>query len=201
MKKEVIIYIHGFNSGPGDKIEYLKKEFPDFDVAGIQLKHESPFDDFVDVVSIINKYVLNNVHVVGTSLGAFYSFAARNHGVIKPHNVHYYLINLPVSPYEILKKYEGTKLTNYKTGIEYTLPEGFVDGLIKIKNNFINYDNLYNVDFLLGIFDEVVNFDELIYGLRESKQPYKLEWYNTDHRFEDISPVVEKIKDNINIKI
>ena len=68
----LIINLHGFNSGPGDKVVQLQKAFPGCDIIAPQLPYD-PLQAIQVVIEILEKYSKDEIHIIGTSLGAFYA--------------------------------------------------------------------------------------------------------------------------------
>ena len=117
----IIIYLHGFNSGPGEKTEELKKNFPELRIISPQLP-VNPIDAINLIKSIIDENPKATYHIIGTSLGGFYAMYLSS--VYGPeYEIIYYVINPAFLPHISLKKYENKALKNYKTGIEYTIGE------------------------------------------------------------------------------
>jgi len=195
--KKVIIYIHGFNSGPGAKAEELQKQFTDCEVIAPQLPY-NPIQS-IDVISnIIDQHIDSDLHIVGTSLGAFYTmylsikYCSRD-------NIFYYLINTSFEPHITLRRYEGKLLTNYKTQEEFETTSEFFDQLhalyYPIKKAY-NVNCIYSSNYFIGTEDEVVNFSNFIDFLKSFEIPYKVHYSKQDHRFSNISDVVRAISYN-----
>jgi uncharacterized protein len=122
-----ILQIHGFNSGPGSKAEELQKAFPQAKVIAPQLKHQ-PKEDVEFLKSILVDHKGLAVHVVGTSLGGFYTMIL-SAAFSKEENLHFYVINPSFSPYETLSRYIGETVTNLKNGDQMTITQQFGDEL------------------------------------------------------------------------
>ena len=184
MKTTNILYIHGFNSGPGKKVETIKEA--GFNCFCPQLKN-IPKEDLQTLKECIQK---ENIHqVVATSLGGYYGLILAQEFT----DLKYHLINTSYKPYETLKIFLNTKVKNYKNGEEFFVDAIYLNELKKIKPNLsiISKDSIY---FYFGSQDEVLNFDELIKEITinlNSKNIYK---EDQDHRFQDIKIVLTKIK-------
>ncbi|MDR1897459.1 MAG: hypothetical protein LBR10_11780 [Prevotellaceae bacterium] len=112
MTNNLIINLHGFNSAPGGKAEFLREHFGDSVVAP-QLPIETK-DALSITHAVIDRHQGANIHIVGTSLGGFYALYVSLSR--KESNIFYHLINTPLTPHLDLAQYEGQTLTNFKTG-------------------------------------------------------------------------------------
>lgn len=193
--KKTILYIHGFNSGPGIKSEILSKEFTNFKIISPQLKHKVD-DDILLLKSIVENS--DEIHIVGTSLGGFYAMIL---GIIfeDKEDLYVYLINPSLSPYDNLKLHLNKKFTNYKTGEDFIVTRDFIRDLQKYSGilSFFNKKNLTNFYFFLGMKDDVVNPSPLLNILKSFDSPYNLFTDDQDHRYLDITPVIKQIKENL----
>lgn len=73
----MIIYLHGFNSGFGEKAETLIKEFPDQEVVCFDFKN-TPIDDFKRLENTV-EHIDEPIYIVGTSMGGFYGLLIYNY--------------------------------------------------------------------------------------------------------------------------
>src|ERR1017187_2600847 len=79
--KDVIIYLHGFRSGPqSEKSVQLKHRFPELITASYDTLH--PDVAFAQLEQLIRPYVHENLVLVGSSLGGFWACQmARKHAL------------------------------------------------------------------------------------------------------------------------
>lgn len=195
--KTIIINLHGFNSGPGAKAEELQKQFPNCEVIAPQLPYDP--DQAIKLVSnIINEHIDSDIHIVGTSLGAFYiMYLSIKYS--KRLNIFYYLVNTSFEPHITLRRYEGKVITNYKTGEQFETTAEFFD---KLKALYIPIKKAYSADcihsstYFIGTEDEVVDFSNFMDFLKSFKVPYRLHYSKQDHRFSDLSDVISAIRYN-----
>ncbi len=190
--KKTILYIHGFNSGAGQKVEGLKSA--NFEVIAPQLEHLNATEDLRKLQEIAQKLISENkgFEVVGTSLGGFYAMCLSVYisNFTKNHTTCYHCINPSYRPYETLKRVLGEQLINYKTGQPYELKQEFLNSL---KNEFKKMqlgikNNIEKIHFYLGTQDELLDFTE-IENLRGD-----IIYSNQNHRFSDISLIIDEIK-------
>jgi predicted esterase YcpF (UPF0227 family) len=133
-KKGLILYIHGWNSHANARkaklIESELKNHETFETASITLKNH-PRDAIKQLTDFIsekqNKY---NVHLVGSSLGGYYSVF-----LAETLNLKATMINPAVWAYKIFENDRG-KNVNPNTGEKYFIDQDWVAGLeeIFIKN-------------------------------------------------------------------
>ncbi len=192
--KTVILYIHGFNSGPGKKVDILKKEFPNFDVICPQLVGE-PLKDIITLFNIVKLYP--SIHIIGTSLGGFYAMLLNTLYNWRL-ETYFYIINPSINPEITLSKYLGKELENTITGEKYTLTEKFFDEITALKSHYHLFRcGFSGVTFFIGTKDTTLNFNELLEKLNETGKPYNINYSDQDHRFENILPVISQIYQNV----
>jgi len=195
--RTVIINLHGFNSGPGGKAEELQKQFPDCKVIAPQLPYD-PFQAIELIRGIIDQHSQDDIHIVGTSLGAFYGMSL---SVIYRErlNIFYYLINTSFEPHLTLRRYEGEVITNYKTQEQFkTTPEFFnlLKRLYSTVKKHYSADCIHSSNYFIGTEDEVVDFTNFIDFIKSFEVPYRLHYSKQDHRFSELSDVVKAISYN-----
>lgn len=193
-----ILFIHGFNSGPGDKVEQLKERFPNFEIIAPQLTYDVD-EDLINLKKGISSK--KNVHIIGSSLGCYYALILKNY--IEPlyndQDIIYYLINPSLKPYQTLSKYLNQTLENYKTGNQFTVTQEFLDDLEYYKDKIPNFSNtdLNDLYFFISENDEVINHKPLLESLKKSNKPYNLKFSKQNHKFSDISDVISSLKNNL----
>ena len=196
--KKVIVYIHGFNSGPGDKSVELQKQFPDCEIISPQLPYNC--DEAMKILrEIVDNNLDNEVYVVATSLGAFYAMMLSVLQAFQD-NISFYLINPSFTPHTTLRRFVSTTVVNYKTGENFYVSEEFLDKLetyYKALVQTYSPSALHSCNFFLGTLDELLDFTNLLDFIRQYKAPYRICYSQQDHRFEDISLVVREIKKNM----
>ena len=196
--KQKILYIHGFNSGPGDKVETFKEHFPDCEIISPQLPN-SHFDS----IDILSKIIDDNenIHIVGTSLGGYYGMIL-NHIYSQRDDILFYIINPMTNVKKFIKSKVGKEFTNYKTNETFTYDYGLGKELEVLNDGYEGMrmtldDVIYNHPyFFIGNNDEVINHKKLIKKLKKSKKPYHIFEDNQDHRYSDLTKVIEIINKN-----
>jgi hypothetical protein len=194
--KKVIISIHGFNSGPGKKAEELQNQFPDYVVEAPQLPYD-PNQAIEVLTSLVDKYSDTEIHIVGTSLGGFYTMYL---SVLykERDNILYYVINPSFEPQVTLQRYGIVQ--NFKTG-EYfaTTLELFKSFAVMYEHVIENYDTrcIHSSNYFIGTFDEVLDFSNFKSFIYSMKVPVRMYYSEQDHRYSDISTVVDKLKENM----
>ena len=195
--KTTIINLHGFNSGPGAKAEELQNQFPDCEVIAPQLPYD-PKQAIELIRGIIDEHIENDIHIVGTSLGAFYAMYLSTY-YNTCDNIYFYLINTSFEPHATLRRYEGKVISNFKTGEEFETTAQFFDALAilysRIKNNY-DRDCICASTYFIGTEDEVIDFTNFKEFIHVFGTPYKLHYSKQDHRFSDLSDVVKAIRYN-----
>ena len=187
-----ILVIHGFNSAPGSKSKDLEKSFPNANVFSPQLTNQPLYD-----IGMLNNFISShkNIHVVGTSLGGFYTMclalANKNRD-----DISFYIINPSYTPYINFKFKVGEEFINYKLGNKFIVNSAFVEELnilqSELHSSFVNLPNMY---YYFGNKDEVLNHDPLKTKIKLSP-PYNLFESDQDHRHENISSIISQIKIN-----
>lgn len=195
--KTAIVNIHGFNSGPGGKFDELKKQFPTSEVFCPQLSGDNPTNDILILQQLVASLNGKDIHVVGTSLGGLYAMYL---SVLFCHrdDITYYIIN-PAYQFTI-EKHLGTTLLNYKTNTPTTITQDTIRGLDEIKyavSKYFDSQAVCSCNFYIGSQDDSLQFDELHILLQQLQSPYKLYTSPQGHRFQDISQIVQHIKQNM----
>jgi predicted esterase YcpF (UPF0227 family) len=192
MNNNLIINLHGFNSAPGGKADFLRTRF------NRVIAPQLPIDT-AKVMDAINSNLTQHpsepVHIVGTSLGGFYALYTS----IKRSEttIFYHLINAPLTPHLDLAKYEGQTLTNFKTGEACLVSPTFIGSLEEMSNEIkqsFNPDVLDRMFLYVGTLDDVVDGGLLIQFLAGFNRPLRVIPEAQDHRFSDISCVAENIQ-------
>ena len=195
--KAVIISLHGFNSGPGQKAQELQKQFPDCQVIAPQLPYD-PTKAIELISEIIDQHIDSDVHIVGTSLGAFYAMYL-SITYCNTSNIFFYLINTSFEPHITLKRYEGIVLTNYKTQQQFETTTEFFRALtilfLKIRGLY-DANCIYSSDYFIGTEDKVIDYTNFTNFLSSFQVPYRLYYSKQDHRFSNLSDVVQAIRYN-----
>ena len=196
--KKVIIYVHGFNSGPGEKSIELQNTFADCEVIAPQLPYDP--DQAVAILrEIIGKHLGNDLHIIGTSLGAFYVMYAST--LYKDYeNVLYYLINPSFTPHNTLQRYKNSTVVNYKTNEQFKVTGKLLLALKKYYQQITEmYDEscIHSSNYFLSTQDEVLVFDKFKEYISKFKVPFRIYYSEQGHRFTDISLVVRKLKSNM----
>jgi uncharacterized protein len=189
----IIIYAHGFNSGPGAKVKQLEASFPEHTVLSPQL----PYDP-EQAISILENILEENadkpIRFVGTSLGGFYGLCLASRHYQK--DIFFYLINTALMPHLSLSRYLHTTVTNFVTSERYFIDQTILEKykkLYRIMYAQLNGTTLQKLRIFQGSRDDLVNHDELRQLLKAYETPVQISTHDQDHRFEDITPVIETI--------
>lgn len=200
-----VVYLHGFNSGPGEKADFLRNNLSeDFKVLAPQLSNRPKQVLYDQVIPLIEQQSNEDIHIIGTSLGGFYAAYLATVGLRSLDNIQYYLINPSLKPTDILRDQVGTVFENYKTGVQFQLDQNYILELKSIEEELTasfekaiqSIPFLSSLNFYIGLQDTVVEPGYLIDLLGNSRNPVKLSVSNQDHRHSDISQVVTDIKKN-----
>ena len=126
-KRDLILYVHGWNSHAKARkaqlIEHELKHHEIFDTASITLNNH-PREAVKQLTEFISeKQSKYNVHLVGSSLGGYYSvFLAENL------NLKAAMINPAVWAYKIFENDRGD-VENLNTGEKYFIDQAWIDSL------------------------------------------------------------------------
>jgi predicted esterase YcpF (UPF0227 family) len=189
-----ILVIHGFNSGPGNKSEILQKSFPQSTVYSPQLNNE-PFKD----LRVLQDFISNNknIHVVGTSLGGFYAMYLAIFSYNRD-DLSFYIVNPSFTPYENFTPKLNQTFTNYKNNSTFTISEDFINELDTLQCHLYEQFDVYsNMYFYIGENDKTLNHKLLLNKLYSLDKPLNIFTSNQDHRHDDLTLVINQIKENI----
>lgn len=177
-----IIYIHGFNSGGkgNDKAELLKKHFDN--VVAFDLP-PSPDDAMQMLVDEIRESNIDDLVLVGTSLGGFYA-----HHLSKTFGIKAVLINPSLDPSTTLATKIG-RLKNFTTGVEYDFTQDDVDQLAKyyVKPDAMRVPTIVALD----LDDEVLDANIAINAFKSHAK--LLLFKGGNHRFTHMSSIIDDI--------
>ena len=195
----VIILLHGFNSGPGTKA----KEIEEF-LSERNLKEEyqliAPKIDFIpkrarrDINKLIRQNRRRKVHLIGTSLGGFYAnyFRAKfSEDFLAVH-----AINPSWEPSKSLAGNKDKVLENFKTKEKWVFKEEYLSQLEELESFVkinLNRPSLRNYYIHLSKSDEILEFDAMLDFLEKQKIEYIKKEYDSDHRFINIKEVMEHV--------
>jgi len=201
--KSIIIYIHGFASGPGLKAEILKNAFPNSEIVAPQLTGHV-VDDLVTLKKLVFQYSKpgNQIHIVGTSLGGFYTLCIAASDAVKYFTLlvspKFYVINPSFSPHETLLKYKDKEVPNYKSGPDILLIDSDFTEL-KIEKNYMvkNFPGGIDLNVFIGTQDEVLVFDEFLEFLETVPGLMtNMHYSEQNHRFANIDSVIKSLRLN-----
>ena len=199
---KTIILLHGFNSGPGKKeqqvIAWLKKNNVDKDYTVIAPQlHNNP----VEALRALGYLIQDNygdITIIGTSLGGFYANYIRASNFSS--NIKVHAINPSWNPSETLKREVGKVLVNFKTGIEWSIDDKYLNGIqylqIEVEEKLKEYKGA-DYTFHLAKNDELLHFDKILDYLNTNGVTHNIFEYDTNHRFEKM----EELLDNIQSKL
>ena len=126
-KRDLILYVHGWNSHANARkaqlIEHELKNHEIFDTTSITLKHH-PREAIKQLTEfILEKQSKYNVHLVGSSLGGYYSVF-----LAETLNLKAAMINPAVWAYKIFENDRGN-VENLNTGEKYFIDQAWIDSL------------------------------------------------------------------------
>jgi predicted esterase YcpF (UPF0227 family) len=191
----VIIQIHGFNSGPGSKKVQLESAFPEAKVISPQLAYEPEvaIRQLQSIFDTLDQSV-TTIHVIGTSLGAFYGLHLAN--TIKRPHTFFHLVNLSLMPHLSFKKFVNKTIYNYKTSHAFFVSESYVESFstyfreIKARLNGAILSRLY---FYEGLLDDEIDHSSNRQFFKSFEYPINWSIHEQSHRFEDLTPIIDQI--------
>ena len=129
-KRDLILYVHGWNSHANARkaqlIEHELKNHEIFDTASLTLKNH-PREAIKQLTEFISeKQSKYNVHLVGSSLGGYYSVY-----LAETLNLKAAMINPAVWAYKIFENDRGN-VENLNTGEKYFIDQAWIDSLEEI---------------------------------------------------------------------
>lgn len=199
--KSIVIYIHGFASGPGLKAELMRNIFPNSEIVAPQLTGHVE-EDLVTLKKLVFQYSKhgNQIHIVGTSLGGFYTLCIAASDDVKNmiNTPKFYVINPSFSPHETLLRHKDREVPNYKIGPPITLID-FDFGALKSNKDYMmkNFPGGINLNVFIGIQDEVLVFDEFLEFLETVPGLMtKMHYSDQTHRFTNIDSVIKSLRLN-----
>lgn len=180
-----ILFIHGFNSGRGRKVADLEAE-------GYLVFCPLLTNNVLDDITTLRQYITDNEieHVIGCSLGGFYALVLSK----EFDEVHFHMINPSYKPYKTLRRHLNETLKNYKTGVEFTVTNDFLEELER-HDASIKESKLPEMSFYFGTEDEVLSFEALKTVLHNFNRPSHIVYEKQGHRFKDITCVIKHIKE------
>ncbi|GAA4059531.1 YqiA/YcfP family alpha/beta fold hydrolase [Flavobacterium chungnamense] len=197
--KTTILLFHGFNSAPENKQAVINQWLIDnnlsdcIDLIAPQLNY-NPNEAIKQIGSIIQEHY-GNIIVIGTSLGGFYANYVRAMNQTDQIKVH--AINPSWSPSQSLKKEVNKAQVNLKTKDNWIFTDAHLNYLAHFEKSCkveLKHYNSTNYTLHLATADELLSFDDMISYINDNKIPNKLNFYDTNHRFETINELLENIK-------
>lgn len=195
----IIILLHGFNSGPGKKAEEIrafleeKNLKDDYQLIAPKLNIQ-PRRAIREINKIIRQNEPRNIYLIGTSLGGCYAnyFRAK----FKESFLEVHSINPSWRPSKTLSKYVDKNLENFKTKEKWEFKEDYQLQLADIEffideNLDNNLENKYFVH--LSKSDEILKFEEMIDFFKRKNIVFTKREYDSDHRFGNIRDVLDLI--------
>ena len=163
-KRDLILYVHGWNSHANARkaqlIEYELKNHEIFDTASLTLKNH-PREAIKQLTEFISeKQSKYNVHLVGSSLGGYYSVF-----LAETLNLKAAMINPAVWAYKIFENDRGD-VENLNTGETYFIDQAWIDSLEDI---FIENPTPDRYLVLLQTGDETLDYryaEKYFFGAR-----------------------------------
>ena len=186
-----ILYIHGFNSGKGQKVIDLEKA--GFNVYCPQLTNHV-HEDIIMLINLVNDLKDEDLHIVGCSLGGYYAMVLLAK-IFTENAIHYHLINPSLVPWKTINRYLDKTLVNYKSGAEYEVTVYFLDALksyVPIIED-IPTNHFSNVTFYFGTKDELLDHSITKDWIETCRVPCDIIETDQGHRYEDTSIVIREI--------
>lgn len=194
--KGTVLVLHGFNSAPGQKSVDLKEALEGYEIISPELPAD-PTEAIPYLTELVES--ISDLHIVGTSLGGFYSLILAD-ALRDRDDVFIYAINPAYTPSVFFSNLEEKIYTNYKTGKELKVT---VDFKSKIVNYLLQQEEKVktvvgdsNISYYIGSNDDVIDHAILIGNLENLEVPYRVIKSNQDHRHQNIESVIEDIKKN-----
>lgn len=187
----IIIQGHGFNSGPGKKAESLQKAFPKARVLAPQLSYD-PAQAYATLAEIFQEHPEDFIQYVGTSLGGFYGLCLAAKFNETQH--FYYLINTSLQPQLSLRSYLNTTVTNFKTMERQYIDKDMLDRFATLYRKMyagLNGKAIQCLRIFEGSEDDLIDHSLLRQFLKSYESPLVISTHERDHRFEDITPVID----------
>ena len=188
-----IIYIHGFNSGKGQKVKDLEQQ--GFEVYCPQLT-TNVSEDIVTLINLVNDLKDEDLHIVGCSLGGYYALILLAR-IFTENAIHYHLINPSLVPWKTINRYLDKTLVNYKSGEEYEVTVFFLDALksyVPLIED-IPPNHFSNVTFYFGTKDDILDHSITKDWIQTCRVPCDIIETEQGHRFQDISTVIQEINE------
>ena len=195
----VIILLHGFNSGPGNKATEIKEFLIEKNLTD-QYLLIAPQIDYIpnrarrDINKLIRQNKSSKVHIIGTSLGGFYAnyFRAKfNEDFLSVH-----AINPSWEPSKSLANKKNQILENFKSNEKWEFKEEYLAQLEE-QENFIKMHlkncTCQNYHIHLSRSDEMLNFDKMLSYLEVNNTHFIKKEYDSDHRFRKIKDIMAHI--------
>ena len=155
----MIIYIHGFaSSSHSNKVTLLKNHFQDvvaFDLSYVPELAIKQLEEFIDL------HINENITLVGSSLGGFYSIYLAD-----KYNLKVVLINPSIHPEKTLRQYIDRSVKNYSTDEGFIFKAEYIEQLKKLKTTTFNSSNTL---LLLQKGDDVIDYTEALAFLPQAK--------------------------------
>jgi Predicted esterase len=185
VKKDLIIYIHGWNSsGNARKAKLLKDELATnthYEVASYTLK-SYPREAIKQLTEIIeSEKKSRKVHLIGSSLGGYYAVY-----LAESLNLKAAMVNPAVWAYKIFENDRGENL-NPNTNEKYVIDQEWIDSLEEI---FIETPNTNRYLVLLQTADETLDYR---YAEKYFSGSKTIIDEGGSHSFEDLESKIPKI--------
>ena len=177
---KTIIYLHGFgSSGNSQKVELLKKQFPESQIISPNLKLH-PREVLNQLDELLKDEDLDDVVLVGTSLGGFYAHYMSIHW-----DYYCLLINPAIFPSVSTKRYLGTNI-NYSTAEKFEWIQEYIDSFKELESERKEIDEDKDIiTVVLGTNDEILDFKKT----KEFFEFSRVFEFDENHRFSNISKV------------
>lgn len=195
----VIILLHGFNSGPGKKATAIKEYLIEKNLTDEYLLIAPQIDHIPnrarrDINKLIRQNKTSKVHIIGTSLGGFYAnyFRAKfNDDFLTVH-----AINPSWEPSKSLANKKNQILENFKSKEKWEFKEEYLTQLEEQENfikMYLKSCTSQNYHIHLSKSDELLDFDEMLSYLEANCVHYIKKEYDSDHRFGKIKDIMAQI--------
>ncbi len=189
--KKYILYVHGFNSAPGDKVKQIRKHFPEYEVLAPKLPND-PHETIASLIELLSNK--EEVHIIGNSLGGFYTLILAKTFKEKD-DFFYYLINPQLWPVDSFTPRIGEKVIKNRGTKTFEISSKFVNYLKDLELHIDPKTFLY-VEWFFGKNDKVVDHEKTLNYLYSLKIPFRYNISPQDHSYKNLEYLFEAIKQN-----
>ncbi|MBN1971692.1 MAG: hypothetical protein JXR48_13790 [Candidatus Delongbacteria bacterium] len=119
----MIVYLHDFNASPSEKLIEELKEIDSL-VLSPFMDYYNPEKSFAELDKIIKDNIDYNPVLTGFGLGGYFAF-----NIAGKYRLKSALFNPILKPWNVLRRYQGEKITNNKIGKNFKVSNSFTEEL------------------------------------------------------------------------